>query len=81
MPAYIATQGPLSHTIADFWQVSITPLCQPIGVPLGAANQMGHHGLAALPPGLSLSSDTRHALPADGVGAWLHRYRHAEPTG
>lgn len=22
MPAYIATQGPLSHTISEFWQVS-----------------------------------------------------------
>ncbi|KAH0621206.1 hypothetical protein JD844_022279 [Phrynosoma platyrhinos] len=23
MPAYLATQGPLSHTIADFWQVNL----------------------------------------------------------
>ena len=25
-PSYIATQGPLAHTVSDFWQVSILGL-------------------------------------------------------
>ena len=24
-PAYVATQGPLAHTVSDFWQVSSLP--------------------------------------------------------
>lgn len=93
MPAYIATQGPLSHTIADFWQVSVTqprqragtgafPVqlwssCTPVTL---AVVQMGH-GSSATAPGPSPSGDGGGVWRADGVGARLHRHRHAEPAG
>lgn len=93
MPAYIATQGPLSHTIADFWQVSVTqrrqragtgafPVqlwssCTPVTL---AVVQMGH-GSSATAFGPSPSGDGGGVWRADGVGARLHRHRHAEPAG